>query len=67
MELKYTRHTLPGPYTYDMEIHRKLREAVGDDMVLMSDPVAEYTLDQAIAVGRGLEKLNYRWFRRAFP
>ena len=34
----------PGPYTLDMEIHHALREALGDDMILMSDPVAEYTI-----------------------
>lgn len=56
----------PGPWTLDMEIHQKVREAVGDDMVLMSDPVAEYTLDQAIAVGRQLEKLGYRWLEEPF-
>ncbi len=56
----------PGPYTLDMEIHRALREAVGDDMILMSDPVAEYTLDQAIAVGRDLERLHYKWLEEPF-
>lgn len=56
----------PGPWTLDMEIHGRLREAVGDDMVLMSDPVAEYTLDQAITVGRQLEKLGYRWLEEPF-
>ena len=43
-----------GPVEKDMEIHRKLREAVGDDMGLMSDPVGEYTLDEAIRVGASL-------------
>lgn len=56
----------PGPYEFDMEIHNKIRQAVGDDMVLMSDPVAEYTLDEAIKVGRQLEKLNYLWLEEPF-
>nr|WP_319490005.1 enolase C-terminal domain-like protein [uncultured Caproiciproducens sp.] len=56
----------PGPYQLDMEIHRKLREAVGPDMQLMSDPVAEYSLDEAIKVGRDLEKLNYVWLEEPF-
>jgi L-alanine-DL-glutamate epimerase-like enolase superfamily enzyme len=55
-----------GPWTLDHEIHKEVRNAVGEDMVLMSDPVGEYTLDQAIAVGRQLEKLNYRWFEEPF-
>ena len=40
---------------------RAVREAVGDDMVLMLDPVGSYTLEEAIWVGRELEKLNYYW------
>lgn len=56
----------PGPYELDMEIHQKLRDAVGPDMVLMSDPVGEYTLDEAIRVGRQLEKLDYLWFEEPF-
>jgi L-alanine-DL-glutamate epimerase-like enolase superfamily enzyme len=55
-----------GPYTFDMEIHQKLREAVGDDMDLMSDPVGEYTLDEAVIVGRHLEKLHYLWLEEPF-
>lgn len=56
----------PGPYELDMEIHQKIREAVGPDMELMSDPVAEYTLDEAIKVGRHLEQLNYVWLEEPF-
>jgi L-alanine-DL-glutamate epimerase-like enolase superfamily enzyme len=56
----------PGPYKFDMKIHRMIREAVGPDMDLMSDPVAEYTLDEAIKVGRDLEDLNYVWFEEPF-
>jgi L-alanine-DL-glutamate epimerase-like enolase superfamily enzyme len=56
----------PGPWRLDMEIHRALREAAGPDYVLMSDPVAEYSLEEAIRVGRDLEKLNYHWFEEPF-
>ncbi|MGO9966956.1 MAG: enolase C-terminal domain-like protein, partial [Bryobacteraceae bacterium] len=33
---------------------------------LMSDPVAEYSLEEAIRVGRDLEKLDYHWFEEPF-
>jgi len=56
----------PGPFAFDMEIHQKLRESVGPDMILMSDPVGDYTLDEAIIVGRHLEKLGYLWFEEPF-
>ena len=55
-----------GPWQKDLEIAIAVREAVGDDYVLMFDPVAEYTLDQAIKIGRTLEKLNYLWFEEPF-
>ena len=38
-----------------------LREGVGDDYLLMSDPVQCLTLEQAVKLGRALEKLNYEW------
>ena len=38
-----------------------MREAVGDDMVLMLDPFGVYTLEEARWVGRELEKLNFYW------
>ena len=28
----------------------------------MSDPVAPYTFEQALRLGRELEKLNYYWY-----
>lgn len=55
-----------GPWQKDMETHQALRDALGDDVILFSDPVAEYTLDEAIKVGRHLEKLNYRWLEEPF-
>ncbi len=56
----------PGPYETDMKIHRMIREAVGPEMKLMSDPVAEYTLEEAIRVGRQLEQLDYEWLEEPF-
>lgn len=49
-----------------MEIQQALRETLGPKVVLMSDPVAEYSLDEAIRVGRGLEQLDYHWFEEPF-
>ena len=45
----------------DIEIHNLVREAVGPDFELMSDPVASYTLEEAVRMGRELERLGYRW------
>lgn len=40
-------------------VWRAVREAVGDDMVLMLDPGGVYTLEEAIWVGLRLEELDY--------
>ena len=55
-----------GPLSFDMQVHAALRKAVGPGYVLMSDPVADYTLDEAIRVGRQLEDLGYAWFEEPF-
>jgi len=52
---------LPGFPVEDVEVCRAVREAVGDDMVLMLDPFGVYTLQEALWVGRELEKLGYYW------
>ncbi|MDA1279451.1 MAG: enolase [Chloroflexi bacterium] len=46
----------------DLEICQAVREAVGDEMVLMLDPWGIYTYEESLYVGRELEKLNYYWF-----
>ena len=52
---------LPGFPKEDVEVCKAVREAVGDDMVLMLDPFGAYTLEQALWVGRELQKLGYYW------
>lgn len=52
---------LPGYPEHDIAVCRAVREAVGDDMVLMLDPFGVYTYEQALWVGRQLEKLNFYW------
>lgn len=51
----------------DIEIHRAVRDAVGPEFTLMSDPVAPYTLEEAVRLGRVLEELNYRWLEEPLP
>lgn len=51
----------PGDPKVDIACYRAVREAVGEDFTLMADPVISYTYEQALVVGRELEKLGYRW------
>ena len=53
----------PSHIEYDIAACRLIREAVGDDMVLMFDPWGTYrTYTEALKVGRALEELNFYWF-----
>lgn len=45
-----------------VKLCRAVREAAGDDMQLMLDPVGVFNHEDAFRVGRGLEKLNYYWY-----
>jgi len=38
-----------------------VREAVGPDMALMLDPFHYYSREEALVLGRGLERLNFTW------
>ena len=53
---------IPGNPREDVEVCKAVREAVGDEMVLMLDPFGGYTFEQALWVGRELEKLSFYWF-----
>lgn len=46
----------------DIPLYREVREAVGPDALLMADPMGKYDHEEAMRVGRELEKLNYHWY-----
>ena len=55
----------PSDYHEALEAYKLCREAVGDDdsFKLMADPVTAHTYyEEALRMGRELEKLNYYWF-----
>ena len=53
----------PSNIEYDITAARLIREAVGDDMVLMFDPWGTYrTYEDAVKVGRALQDLDYYWY-----
>lgn len=45
----------------DLEACRRVRNAVGDDMPMFLDPFHNYTREQALQIGRELEKLHFEW------
>lgn len=50
-----------------IEMCPALREAVGSDVDLIYDAVFAHTRDEAIKVGRELERLNYYWYEAPLP
>lgn len=46
----------------DVAVCKAVREAVGDDMVLMLDPWGVYSYEEAVYVGRELEQLDFYFF-----
>jgi L-alanine-DL-glutamate epimerase-like enolase superfamily enzyme len=54
-------------YKLDIEVCRAVRQAAGDDYILMLDPVGVYDRRQAIEVGRELDKLGYVAFEDPLP
>jgi len=51
----------------DIEVCRAAREAVGDDMTLMLDVGGCYSREEALWVGKELERLNFYWFEEPIP
>ena len=45
----------------NIEMARELRAALGDDVILLHDAVESYTCDEAIRIGRALERYGYTW------
>lgn len=45
----------------NIQLAKELRAATGDDFLLMHDPVECYDYDEAVQVGRALEKYDYKW------
>ncbi|MEH7249038.1 enolase C-terminal domain-like protein [Neobacillus niacini] len=63
-ESGYTAYKLHpfGDPAKDIAAAAAVREAVGDNFVLMLDAVASYDYTSALQVGRSLEQLKYHWF-----
>jgi L-alanine-DL-glutamate epimerase-like enolase superfamily enzyme len=58
----------PSHVEQDIEVCRAVRDRVGDDMALMYDPWGTYrTYEEALRVGRELERLNFYWYEQPMP
>ncbi|MBI2190628.1 MAG: enolase [Planctomycetes bacterium] len=58
----------PSHIEQDLEVCRAVRAAAGDDMVLSFDPWGTYrTYEEALRVGRELERLQFYWYEHPMP
>lgn len=57
----YKVHPPGTDFAADLRLHHALREAVGPEFPLMSDPVQCLTTEEALRLGRALERLDYLW------
>lgn len=55
------------PFERDIDASRAVREAVGDEMMLMLDSSWNYTYPQALKVGRAIEELGFDWYEDPLP
>ena len=67
----HTRQPTPGRPSHvavDIETCQAVRAAVGPDYVLMYDPWGTYmTFEDAVKVGRELERLDFYWYEHPMP
>ena len=63
----YKIHSYWGIGERDIELCRAVREAAGNDMILVHDPIGRYNREEALLIGRELEKLNFYWFEEPVP
>lgn len=54
-------------YKLDIEICKAVRKAVGDDFMLLHDPVGVYTRHEAILVGRAIQDLGFVAYEDPIP
>jgi len=54
-------------YKLDMEVCKAVRKAVGDDFMLLNDPVGVYTREEAMKVGRLMDQLGYVAYEDPIP
>jgi L-alanine-DL-glutamate epimerase-like enolase superfamily enzyme len=58
----YKIHPPQTSWRDDIEVCRAVREAVGDDYVVMLDAAWSYEYETALRVGRAIEALGFYWY-----
>lgn len=63
-ELGYCAYKIhpPSEWRADIEVCQAVRDAVGDDYLLMLDSTWVYGFEEALRVGRAIEEMDFYWF-----
>jgi L-alanine-DL-glutamate epimerase-like enolase superfamily enzyme len=67
VDLKKRNYKAMKMHPVPIEACAPLREAVGDDVDLIYDAVFTHSREEALKVGRELDRLNYRWYEAPLP
>lgn len=67
LKVKIGRTPEEGGQSADLQALTAIREAVGDDLVLVVDANGAYDAADAIRIGRRMEPLDIRWFEEPVP
>lgn len=67
LKVKIGRKPHEGGQSADLEALRAIRDAVGDDLILVVDANGAYDAADAIRMGRAMEALDVRWFEEPVP
>ncbi len=66
-DLKKRGYTAMKMHPVPVEACAALREAVGDEVDLIYDAVFAHNREEALKIGRELERLNYCWYEAPLP
>ena len=66
-ELKKKGYTAMKIHPIPIEACEALREEVGDEVDLIYDAVFKFSREEALKVGRELERLNFYWYEAPLP
>ncbi|NUL46055.1 mandelate racemase/muconate lactonizing enzyme family protein [Cellulosimicrobium funkei] len=67
LKIKIGRKPNEGGQNADLTALRAIRQAVGDDLILVVDANGAYDAADAIRMGRAMEPLDIRWFEEPVP
>ncbi|MFN4133608.1 MAG: mandelate racemase/muconate lactonizing enzyme family protein [Candidatus Hadarchaeales archaeon] len=67
MKIKVGASKMGGGRDADVKMIKAVRDAVGKDIEIMADANSAFSVEEALKVGKQLEKLEVKWFEEPIP